>query len=274
MDNAITVLGAMMTDPGRVRERNEDSVAFFMPRPEDPRAARGILAMVADGMGGHSAGEVASALTVEAFIRAYYTTAGTVPAALRAGVLAANSAVLACSQLDPARHGMGATCTAIAIQDAQLFLAHVGDSRAYILRDGRLAQLSDDDSLVLTLLRSGLITDADVRQHPDRNVILKAVGAGPDIDPAIWREGLPLRDFDRLVLCSDGLSDMLCDAEIAALAGDGAPVHACEKLLSAALSAGGHDNISVGVFLATSEIRPCRPPRPTRCTEAAPGEEA
>lgn len=272
MNTGMTVVGAMLTDTGLSRSNNEDSLGFVIPRIDDPQSARGVLAVVADGMGGHAAGEIASTLTVEVLIRTYYAADGTIPDALRAGFVSANQIVHTHSLKNPTYHGMGSTCTAVAIQNDRLFLAHVGDSRAYLLRGGQLVQLSEDDSLVLALLRSGAITATEVEHHPSRNVILKALGIAPTIDPLIWSDGMPLHHEDRLVLCSDGLNDMLGDEIIANLTGKTDPARACRALVSAALSAGGYDNVAVGVFHVMQAPISRRSPPPTRSSAAVAGE--
>jgi protein phosphatase len=261
---ALHVTGAMRTDVGLVRTQNEDCVLYVIPRPEDPRAAKGALALVADGMGGHAAGEVASRLAADAVLAGYYAHPGPPPAALAAALTAANETVYLQAEADPDCRGMGTTCTVIAIVGSALYLAHVGDSRAYILRDGRLHQLSLDDSLVSELVRSGAITPEEALSHPDRNVILRAVGTRPDLEPAVWQEALALQPGDRLLLCSDGLSDLVGDDALGQLAHDDAPTTTCQALIDAALAAGGYDNVSVGIFDVAYEPQPSQPARVTR----------
>ena len=245
---AFRVVGAMQTDVGRVRSSNEDSVAFVAPAPGAPEAKHGYLAIVADGMGGHAAGEVASALATEVVRRVFYSLDVEPPRALKAAFEAANRAIFEQSAREPECKGMGTTCTAIAIRDASLWLAHVGDSRAYLVRSGEVSQLSDDQTLHAQLVRDGVMTKEEAERSPGGNVILQAVGTRNEIAPTIWSEGLPLRVGDAIVLCSDGLSNLVGEAELAAIVPDRAPQESCRLLVEAALAAGGRDNISVGVF--------------------------
>ena len=245
---ALRVDAAMRTHVGLIRSVNEDFVCFVTPPPGDAAALRGSLALVADGMGGHAHGEVASALAGEVIRRAYYELAGAVPDLLAAAFLAAHRAILEWSERNPECAGMGTTCTVLALQDDKAWLAHIGDSRAYLWREPTLTQLSDDQTLVAQMLRDGVLTAEEAEHSPVKNVILQALGAPIDIVPMIWSQALTLVDGDVLILCTDGLSGMVADAVIADIAARLAPHDACDALIEAALAAGGHDNVSVGVF--------------------------
>jgi len=245
---AFRVVGAMRTDVGRVRSSNEDSVAFVAPAPDAPEARLGYLAIVADGMGGHAAGEVASALATEVVRRVFYSLDVEPPRALKKAFEAANRAIFEQSAREPECKGMGTTCTAVVIRDGRLWLAHVGDSRAYIVRAREVSQLSDDQTLHAQLVRDGVMTQQEADRSPGGNVILQAVGTRIEVAPTIWSEGLPLEIGDAIVLCSDGLSNLVSEAELAAIVSECAPQESCRLLVDAALAAGGHDNISVGVF--------------------------
>jgi protein phosphatase len=240
--------GAMRTDPGAVRPLNEDSVAFVAPLNGDPAAAQGSLMLVADGMGGHAAGEVASALASQTVRRVFYECAGSVPQVLGTAFKAAHRAIQDWAAQNPEYKGMGTTCTAIAVRDGQAWLAHIGDSRAYLLRNGILTQLSDDQTLIAQWLREGKLTPRQARDSPISNVILQALGANEVIAPIIWSEPLALTPADVLVLCSDGLSGVVPDDVIAERAGRLPPSEACEALIETAIAAGAPDNVSVGVF--------------------------
>ncbi|WP_400767486.1 protein phosphatase 2C domain-containing protein [Methylosinus sporium] len=245
---AFRVVGAMRTDVGRVRSSNEDSVAYVAPAPDAPEAGMGYLAIVADGMGGHAAGEVASALATEVVRRVFYSLDVEPPRALKAAFEAANRAIFEHSAREPECKGMGTTCTAVVIRDGRLWLAHVGDSRAYILRGGEATQLSDDQTLHAQLVREGVMTQEEAERSPGGNVILQAVGTRKEVAPTIWSEGLPLAIGDTIILCSDGLSNLVSKAQLVAAIADRSPQDSCHLLVEAALAAGGHDNISVGVF--------------------------
>lgn len=250
-NDQLALSGSMLTDTGRVRTSNEDAVAFVIPGEDDtagPAASKGALIIVADGMGGHAAGEVASAMAVEIVRSIYYLVDAPVPDALETAFAAANKAILDHSDANPACQGMGTTCTAIVVRDDAAWLAHVGDSRAYLLRDGGLTQLSEDQSLHAQLIRDGLLTEEDAKTHPGQNYILQALGTKIDVVPAIWGEGLPLTPGDTLLLCSDGLSNLVEPEALAQAMAHESPQHACRVLVDAACEAGGHDNISVGIF--------------------------
>lgn len=245
---ALRTRGAMLTHVGRVRSSNEDSVVFVSAPEERSSDQWGTLALVADGMGGHAAGEVASALAAEVVRRIYCGSSLPVPETLRTAFEAANAAVIQHADAHPECRGMGTTCTAVAMVGGKLFLAHAGDSRAYLLRGDVLTQLSEDHSLNAQLVREGVMTQEEADTSPNGNVIVKALGSRAELDPAVWSEGLPLVDGDKVLLCSDGLSNLVPDTDIAAVLQRLPPTDACEALVERALAAGGFDNISVGVF--------------------------
>ncbi|MDR2515067.1 MAG: Stp1/IreP family PP2C-type Ser/Thr phosphatase [Christensenellaceae bacterium] len=228
----------VVSDRGNLRPNNEDSV--FAPAAGTP------LALVCDGMGGHKAGEVASAMAVETISKLAQRRGGreiSVKAAT-AWVKRANRALYDAAQADEARRGMGTTATMLYFSETSAMLAHVGDSRAYRLRGGELARLTQDHSLVAELVRMGEITEEQAREHPYRNVITRALGSDPDIE-------VDARDFDRLpgdlyLLCSDGLTGYLHDEELRAiLLEESSLEEKGQKLLRIALERGGRDNISL-----------------------------
>ena len=157
---------------------------------------------------------------------------------------------------------MGTTCTVLAIRSDKIWLGHVGDSRAYLLRNGELRQLSEDQTLVAKMVREGTMTAAEAKVSEHNNIILQALGTAPEVNPDIWDDGLPLTAGDTLVLCSDGLHGLVDDVVIAEVAGRYSPTEACQELVfGTALQAGGHDNVSVGVFraIAQRQNRPAAP---------------
>ena len=258
------IIGAMRTDTGLVRTLNEDSVAWVTPHDDDTATNRGSLALVADGMGGHAAGEVASALAADVVRRLYYDLDGPIPQVLASAFAAANRAIIEYAQEHPECRGMGTTCTVLAFRDSQAWLAHIGDSRAYLLRDRHLTQLSEDQTLVAKLVSEGTITQAEADHSPMHNVILQALGTTSNIRPMIGAKGLPLQSGDVLILCSDGVSNMVPDDKIAEVASRLPPQEACDVLIEAALAAGGHDNASLGVFSVTTGATPKRVEPTTR----------
>ena len=243
------VSGSMLSDVGLVRQINEDTTLYVAPRADAPQARVGFLALVADGMGGHAAGEVASAMAAETVRAMVYASAESPPRALAMAFLAANDAIFRHGQAFPETRGMGTTCTAVLVRDSQLFFAHVGDSRAYLLRRGAMFQLSDDQTLHAKLIREGLMTPEEAAVSPGGNFILQALGARENVEPTVSEQGLPLEPGDRLLLCSDGLHGLVTDAEIARVARADEPEEACRTLIEMAKAAGGHDNISVGLFI-------------------------
>jgi serine/threonine protein phosphatase PrpC len=246
------IIGAMRTDTGLVRTLNEDSVAWVTPHDDDAATKRGSLALVADGIGGHAAGEVASALAADVIRRLYYDLDGPIPQVLANAFAAANRAIIEYAQEHPECRGMGTTCTVLAFRDSHAWLAHIGDCRAYLLRDRHLSQLSQDQTLVAKLVSEGTITQAEADRSPMHNVILQALGTTSNIKPMIGTKGLPLQSGDILILCSDGVSNMVPDDKIAEVASRLPPQEACDALIEAALAAGGHDNASLGVFSVTT----------------------
>ncbi len=239
------VIGAA-SDVGRVREGNED--AYLV---DD---ATGLVA-VADGMGGHRAGEVASATALEA-LRAAITSGKP----LREAIEDANEAVFTKSLADTDLRGMGTTLTAGTLAaGGTLLVGHVGDSRAYLLHDGELAQVTVDHSLVEELVREGRLTADEAAVHPQRSIITRALGVDATVEVDVYP--VELVPGDRLLICSDGLTGMVqADAIAATLRREDDPTRAAQQLVDAANAAGGEDNITVIVVAVTDEA-------PTRVVE-------
>ncbi|MDQ1711657.1 MAG: family protein phosphatase [Frankiaceae bacterium] len=222
---------AAASDVGLLRDGNEDS-AF---------AGRRLLA-VADGMGGHAAGEVASAAVIAALERLDETDAGDPRAALRDAVRNANAGLRDMVAADNELHGMGTTVTAVLADGDAAWLAHVGDSRAYLLHDGELRQLTRDHTFVQQLVDEGRIRRDEASTHPQRSLITRALDGRDDVEPDLER--LDLRPGDRLLLCSDGLSAVVSDESIAEVLRDSTPEEAVRRLVDLALRGGGPDNIT------------------------------
>ena len=236
-----------LSDPGCVRENNEDRARVV--RPADPGVidAKGILVLVADGMGGHSAGEVASEICCAAVHRAYYDDASATPQALRGALLEANRLIFEAASRDPRLHGMGTTCTALVLRGWQAFWAHVGDSRLYLARDDGLYQMTQDHSVVARLVADGQLARAEARHHADRNVILRALGTHPDVQVDAVEQPLDLRPGDRFLLSTDGLTDPVDDGELLQVLGSGAAAAACQGLVARARAHGAPDNVTAVV---------------------------
>jgi serine/threonine protein phosphatase PrpC len=225
------------TDIGRVRERNEDSVLVSPP-----------LYVVADGMGGHRGGQVASQVALEAMEELETGDGGS----LAEHVRRANRAVWDRSVEDERLSGMGTTLTAARIAGGSALIAHVGDSRAYLLRDSSLRQLTTDHTLVARMVKSGEITEAEAEVHPHKNVLTRALGTDEQVE--VDEDSIALVDGDRLLLCSDGLTGMVMEDQIQAiLETSEQPQQAADRLVKAANRAGGIDNITVVVLDAIGE---------------------
>ena len=241
------VVASMMSDVGCVRELNEDSGTYIQPADPEMRASKGLLILVADGMGGHSAGEVASRLAVEVITRVYYEDSGDPQSALKKAFREANSEIHKAAEKDETKAGMGTTCTALVLQDGTAISAHVGDSRLYLVREGAIYLMTEDHSAVMEMVKAGLITIEQARHHPDKNVILRAMGSHAEVEVTTWQEPFPVRGGDCFLLCSDGLYDLVEDEEIKRAVEAAEPRSACESLIALAKERGGHDNISVGI---------------------------
>ncbi|HEY7762409.1 MAG TPA: Stp1/IreP family PP2C-type Ser/Thr phosphatase [Actinomycetota bacterium] len=220
------------TDIGQVREGNEDS--FLIEAP---------LYAIADGMGGHRGGEVASRLALETIDVMFREGEGSLGDQVRA----ANRVVHDRSRQDRQVSGMGTTLTAVVVDDAVAHIAHVGDSRGYLLRAGDLRQITADHTLVARMVKTGEISKEEADVHPHRNVLVRSVGTEPTVD--VDEDDLPLLDGDRLLLCSDGLTDMVAEQQIQAiLEAEPDPQRAADRLVKAANRAGGVDNITAVVL--------------------------
>ncbi|HSV75065.1 MAG TPA: Stp1/IreP family PP2C-type Ser/Thr phosphatase [Chthonomonadales bacterium] len=235
------------TDLGRVRENNEDKFDFY--EPDDPTllATRGAVYAVADGMGGHAAGQIASEIALKLVIAGYFDSVADEPAeALEDAIAEANNRIHSVAMEAPGRSGMGTTLTAVALIEDRALVAHVGDSRAYLVRDGAIRQITRDHSWVAEQVRIGALTLEQAEQSPYRNVITRSIGAWPSVEPELLEE--TVAPGDRWVLCSDGLTTHVSDEEILLVAGGHAPCEACRQLVELANARGGRDNITVCVL--------------------------
>lgn len=250
-----TVQAGMASDVGRVRLSNEDSLAFVCPDDPALRQRLGLLAIVADGMGGHRGGEVASALAVETICRDYFAT----PAgddrmrALELAMLAANKAICRAGEMDQALEGMGTTATALVVAGEEVLFAHVGDSRLYRCSNGQCSQLTEDHTLVEQMLRDGVISAHNARHHPMRNMLMRSLGTPTGLRIATQRCAPPAIG-ETFVLCSDGLHESFEPAEIAEIVASMEPAAASRRLVELACERDGSDNVSVGVVA----IRPAQ----------------
>lgn len=226
------------TSVGKVRAVNEDS--FFVSEIGEHDA---LLAMVADGMGGHNAGEIASAEAVKTLKSSITSAMNSPKDALEIAIQCANNSIYNMSKNTPTLHGMGTTVTACVICNDKVTAAHVGDSRLYLIRSGAIAQITKDHSLVEMLLESGSITKEDAKHHPQKNVITRALGTNNSVETDIYE--FDVLDGDVILLCSDGLVNMLDDGVILSMITEcGDFSHIANDLVTAAENAGGDDNIT------------------------------
>jgi serine/threonine protein phosphatase PrpC len=247
---AVQIVSSGLSDVGRVRTNNEDSFRIVEALN---------LFILSDGMGGEAHGEVASAMAVDV-INKYCeaekedsgaTVLDEVPAnvssrtrRLKSAVAQANFQIFQAAQKNPEQRGMGATITALWLKDTLLSIAHVGDSRAYLLRSGNLQQLTNDHSLVAEQVRRGLITPQQAEESEMQSVLLRALGAHPEVEIDVDEVEIIPRDV--LLLCSDGLTRMVTEPEIAgALQAETVPSAAAERLIALANDNGGIDNVTV-----------------------------
>jgi serine/threonine protein phosphatase PrpC len=224
-----------LSDVGRQRHTNEDSYLESSP-----------IFAVADGMGGARAGEVASRMAVEAFAEERDVDASA-ETQLAEIARSANRKIYALAQEDSSRAGMGTTFTAVMVVDNELAIGHVGDSRAYRLRDGALERLTHDHSLVEELVRQGKLTSEEAETHPQRSIITRALGPEPEVDVETFT--YPARGGDVYLLCSDGLTGMVAEDRVAEIIREGRTLEAAaRKLIEEANENGGRDNITVVLF--------------------------
>lgn len=234
------------------RTANEDFFGYW--EPDDDRAfdLKGRLVVVCDGMGGHIGGEIASRMAVKECISFYESSpSDDIVDNLRKSVERANAAVHGEARKQPELMGMGTTCTAMVHRRGVVYFGQVGDSRAYLLRGGAMKQMTKDHSLVQQLVDEGLLDESEMETHPDKNVILRSLGVKPEVEVDVSH--VPIINDDLLLLCSDGLSGLVSDAEMLAivnkgLADGGKLRQICESLIDAANAAGGHDNITVQIL--------------------------
>ena len=235
------------THTGRVRKNNEDHYQIA------PLTGEGLLFLVADGIGGSAGGEVASRLAVETAVDRLVSTSykddKECREEIKTAVKAAHSAVLNRAKADPVLNGMGTTLTLLALINRHGWVAHVGDSRAYQYREGKLVQITQDHSLAQEWVRNGKISEEEALFHPYRNMLTRALGVEPLPDPDMI--SLDLKPGDRILLCSDGLSNMVSDARLEEILGSVTDMeYLCALLGQEALNRGGHDNITlIGVLV-------------------------
>jgi protein phosphatase len=239
---------AALSDVGCQRGNNEDRYSYWEPIDDRQFKVKGRLISVADGMGGYEGGQEASRIAVEAVEESYAGDPGTdIQAALLAGFRSAHQKIQSYADSHPALEGMGTTCTAIVLLDHQLYFAHVGDSRLYLVKEGTISRLTQDHSYVSRLVAHGVISPEEAEFHPQRHILTAALGAGTDVEPDFPPSPLELQAGDRLVLCSDGLWGLVKDEELRKTVEENAPDEVCRQLVQMARDRGGPDNITLQV---------------------------
>ena len=234
---------AQLTDVGRKREHNEDNMAFVIPKDLQVMAGKGALFIVADGMGGHAAGEVASEIAVDTISNMYYQEdSNDVAVSLLRAIRRANASIHQRAAENLLRTGMGTTCVAAVLRGNMAYIANVGDSRAYLLRGNNVKQISQDHSWVAEQVRAGLLTEEQARTHAQRNVITRCLGTQAEVDVDIFHE--ELHEGDSLVLCTDGLSGLVSDEELQRIVEQFVPQESVYHLVERANENGGPDNIT------------------------------
>ena len=237
-----------LTDVGCQRENNEDSLGYW-EAPDDAVYERlGRLAVVADGMGGCEGGQFASRIAVETIEEIYSKSTEPDPQQrLLQGFREAHTRIQQRARENPSLHGMGTTMTAFALVGNHLYYAHIGDSRLYLLRAGKLRVITRDHSLVSRLVETGIIRAEDADNHPQKHVLTAAVGIAEEIEPDFSPEPVALEKSDVLLLCTDGLWGQMSEPELQDALASQAPAEACRSLVQLAKDHGGPDNITLQI---------------------------
>lgn len=250
----ITTLIGARTDLGRVRENNEDKFEFFQPDTEDVLAAKGALYAVADGMGGHSAGQIASELGLKTIIKTYYSDNNPmIEASIKSAIREANGMIYETSRVVPDRSGMGTTVTVLILRGEEAFVAQVGDSRCYRLREGKIEQITEDHSWVAEQVKRGGMSEEEAMMSPYKNIITRSLGNAPSVEADFY--SLDLRAGDVFLLCSDGLTGVVTDNDIKRLLKTFGPSKAATELVDMALNNGSTDNVTALVVAVKDIIR-------------------
>lgn len=237
----------VLSDLGNIRINNEDMGLFFRIADESIGSEKGSLLVVADGMGGHQAGEVASKMATDTIVQEYFkhNTFSTIEKNLSKAFATANKKIFDVASSNKKYFGMGTTCTALIILEHSVYYAHVGDSRAYMLKNNTISRITEDHTYVQELLKNGVITEHEAAVHPKRNVLTNAMGTKPDVRIDSDKYSYSFETTDRLLLCSDGLYEYLADEELAQILSTQPIQEAANTMIQEAKKRGGHDNITV-----------------------------
>jgi len=245
------VESSQLSDVGQKRQRNEDYVGFYEPSSLADLETYGRLYVLADGVGGAAAGELASQYAVKKTIHMYYQSTEDVPGIrLRRAIEEANADVFAKNLRRPDHGEMATTVVAAVLLGDELIVANVGDSRAYVAREGSIEQITEDHSLIAEMLSDGSITAEQAETHPYRNVILRSVGGHETVQVDLFSHRIS--PDDTFILCSDGLTRYVNNQELADIVRAHPPAEASRRLVTLANERGGHDNITVSITRITN----------------------
>lgn len=261
------------TDMGQVRENNEDKFDFYEPETPEILAARGCFYAVADGIGGALAGQIASEMMLKNVIANYYDSpAPDLQTAMHDAIVQTNDRIFHLAQMIPERSGMGTTLVGAIFIEDRVVIAQVGDSRAYLIRNGQIVQITHDHSWVEEQVRAGIMRREDAEMSPFRNVITRSIGAAPQVQPDFYEE--QAQPGDVWVLCSDGLTAYAQEGEILHIASQHAPSEAVRQLVELANARGGRDNITVFVIAVRDLLTPDGQSYMTNAEASAPPADA
>ncbi len=246
MSKSLNIDAAELSDVGRKRSNNQDNLARYIPEDERELNTAGALFVVADGMGGYAAGEIASTIAVQTVLSAYYEfSSENVIERLAFAIRRANEMILSNARENPEHVGMGTTLVIAVICNGILYVANIGDSRAYLIRNGKMRQVTEDHSWVGEQVRAGVLSAEQARVHIHRNVITRSLGTQPNVVADVFVE--PVRQFDKILLCSDGLHGYVDEGVIEKVTVAEEPAIAVKRLIDSANNAGGPDNITVSI---------------------------
>lgn len=246
------IIIAHRTDTGLERNDNEDAISYV----GDERSGCHLI-VVADGLGGAACGQVASQLAVQTIRQSFFSTVDadfSINDRLALAIAEANRLIFYRSSHDRHCRGMGSTCAALVLCDETAHIGHAGDSRVYLLREGRIRQLTRDHSRVQRMLDDGLITEEEAANHPDRDWLDRALGQREHILPDLLAEPIRIRLEDTFILCTDGLTNLVRDEEIFRLVQYAPAANACEALIALANERGGNDNITVAIARVGADV--------------------
>jgi len=234
-----------LTDRGSVRTQNQDRVLFVKPFDVNVKSVKGCLAIVADGMGGHKSGEIASQMATEIFSKEYFKSNESILNALKYAFETANQTVFQTAQKSDKYKGMGTTLSSVAIWNNELYVTHIGDSRIYLISKDSIVQLTKDHTYVQHLIDTKVITESERDAHPNGNVITKALGTQRNTTADIFKAKQVFSQDQKILICSDGLYEYIKDDELKSIILNHNSEMAAQKLISFAKKRGGHDNITV-----------------------------